>query len=179
MSEKLETNSKNSNVMQKVSDRNEQKFLLALFYCIQIKFTLFEILVKNLRKTKTKEDMAYLLGKYNIPYIEQLEFTILIFLEYIDETEKHKYVEILVEANNLPIIRECNCIISSSLNYKQYAEKYPSSYPKQRYKKCMEFINLSVTLKEKEKKVKEFWISAEPKEKGRKVIRRNNLFNLF
>lgn len=106
--------------------------------------------------TSNKVLVTKILGEYKISKIESLESKILNYVFSInDDDTKKQLINALVEADNLPIIRECYSIIYSGVSKEEYIEKLikkdasNSDLIKSRYEKCIEIIELSSHLQEK------------------------------
>jgi predicted protein tyrosine phosphatase len=95
-----------------------------------------------------KMGIEHVLFVYGIPTIDSLEKNVLGFIFSINDIEKRSsYLDVLAEANNIPIIRECRMIISCNMEMDKYKKsfgqkKYTNSLTK-RYDLCLMIIKQS------------------------------------
>ncbi len=109
-------------------------------------------IITDLKKAgrSNKEELISILYRYDIPKIESLERRVLEYVFSINEDEiRFKFVDILAEANNLPIIHECYCVIYSGipkdeyLNYQVKNVRTSRESLNLKYELCMKIISQS------------------------------------
>ena len=100
-----------------------------------------------------KEELIKILNRYDIPKIESLERRILDFVFSVtDDEARFKFIDIIAEANNLPIIHECYYIIHSELSKEDYISYQIKNVGKSRdsfslkYEICAKIIGQSSVL---------------------------------
>ncbi|MEG1705018.1 MAG: hypothetical protein RR290_00390 [Clostridia bacterium] len=118
----------------------------------------YYFLVKDLlEESKTSKQIRGVLYKYNISNVEILQYIILNYIFSIeDENLKSEVVDMLAEANNIPIITECNSVINHGCNMEKYIKgKSKIKIAKKRFYICIDLINMSSVLQTKKMKIEE------------------------
>jgi len=122
-------------------------------------------LIYDLGKAGRNNKAAFsgVLYLYDIAKIQTLERRVLDYVFGINDDElRFKFINIIAEANNLPIITECHTIIYSGVTkeeYYVYQTKNTGSTRKRieiKYELCMSIISQSSYLQEKQKTVAQY-----------------------
>lgn len=121
-------------------------------------------IISDLRSAgrSNKEELIRILYRYDIPKIESLERRILDFVFSVTEDElRFKFIDVLAEANNLPIIHECYYIIHSELSKEEYISCQVKNVGKSRdsfslkYELCTKIIGQSSMFQRLQKTVQD------------------------
>jgi len=119
-------------------------------------------LITDLKKVgrSNKDELISILYRYDIPKIESLQRRVLEYVFSINDDElRLKFVNMLTEANNLPIIHECYCVIYSDAPKEEYISYQVKNVGSSReslnikYETCMNIIDQSSYLQEIQKAV--------------------------
>lgn len=128
---------------------------------------------------KRKEDISRLLYMYDIPKIENLQRRLLEYVLSIKDDElRFKFMDMIVEAENLPILHDCYSILYSNLEKDEYilwqAKNVGSTTTTiaLRYELSMKIISQSSILSSKQQTIAEYknHVAEEEKLIGQKVI---------
>jgi hypothetical protein len=109
-------------------------------------------LITDLKKAgrSNKDELISILYRYDIPKIESLQRRVLEYVFSIHDDElRLKFINMLAEANNLPIMHECYCVIYSDAPKNEYISYQVKNVGSSReslnlkYETCMNIINQS------------------------------------
>ena len=120
--------------------------------------------IADLRRAgrSNRVEIMKILYRYDIPKIESLERRVLDFVFSVtDDEHRFNLIDIIAEANNLPIIHECYYIIYSELSKQEYVSCQVKNVGKSRdsfslkYEICTKIIGQSSLLQRLQKTVYE------------------------
>lgn len=122
-------------------------------------------LITDLKRAgrSNKEELMSILYRYDIPKIESLERRVLDYVFSINDDElRFKFFDMLAEANNLPIMHECYCVIYSGIPKEEYITNQVKNGVRSReslnlkYEICMKIIGQSAFLQNAQKTITEY-----------------------
>lgn len=121
-------------------------------------------LIADLNKAgrSNKLEIGGILYRYDVPKIESLERRVLDYIFSVHEDElRFKLMNMIVEANNLPIIHECYYIIHSNLSKEEYITCQIRNLGKSRssfnlkYELCLKIVSQSSLLQNAQDRISE------------------------
>jgi|GEM_PF-2040733 len=109
------------------------------------------------------DEIRNILYRYDIPKIESVERRVLSYIFSVNDDElRYKFFNMMAEANNLPIIAECFCVIYSGISKEQYVSHQVKHIGSTRnslnlkYELCIKIISQSSFLQDRVKMVNEY-----------------------
>lgn len=157
--------------------KSEEESLQRFFYKVTVKklsgLNLLNVIM-DLKEEAVKDnkDVSLILFRHDIPRIEALEKRVLEFLFNVENKEfRSKLIDILANANSLPIFSECNKIIVRKVSRRDYISEssvdvLTKKLSTAKYDLCTRLIGESSVLQEKIIKIKSLNEQDAAKEKG-------------